>query len=458
MNRELNTLIIDLSRAIGQRRLYFSDHPLIRNYAVEIIDNLRLLLTRLESKELFIGIIEGKLVHDGHYLVGPSIMGQQLVKFCHKLQCGGLILGQKSTIIEVQQLLDLAAELKGQVADLQEARELLAGRGVVNIKLAPHFTAASGLIPTEDKVIWQGQDGGGHLHSPLLVYQAIFDVVAMAHANVNLDRAIDISGAQSVSAHLLNSARSNFTDMLQFVRYPDHDSYTVGHSVRVATLAVFVADQLGLSDKQLLELGTAALLHDVGKSKISTDILFKPGRLSKEEFGVMRGHARLGAEILLEHQESTRIQVAAAWGHHLRYDGGGYPTAPRWAMRSHLVALLHICDVFEALTAVRPYKARLSPLAAYGIRINDRGAFDPALLHAFISTLGIYPPGNRVRLADGHEAVVISTGVEVDQPVVRLTKSPSGEPMPPAVQQIVDLGKKANTSRQVTELLFGEAT
>ncbi len=456
MNPKLNKLIIDLSRSIGLRSLYFSGHPFVRDNCLQIIDDLRSLLSELESESLFIGIVEGKLIHDGHYLVGPSIMGKQLVEFTKKLHCGGLVLGKDTTIKEIEVLLDLATEWKIPIGSLQEARALLKLRGVHNIELATHYTAPSALVSQEDKVVWHGKDSGGHLHSPLLVYQALFDVVAKAHGNVSLDRSIDINGAQSVSEHLLYSTRSNFTDMLQFVHYPDYDVYTVGHSVRVSTLAVFVGDHLGLDDEQLLDLGTAGLLHDVGKSKIPSEILFKPGRLNDEEFSTIRSHASLGAEILLEHKESTRMQVAAAWGHHIRYDGGGYPAPPPWAVRSHLVALLHICDVFEALTAVRPYKPQLTPLAAFSIMLQDKGAFDPALLHAFVSTLGIYPPGNRVRLADGSQGIVVVAGSSIDKPFVQITRDKTGTAIPANEQQVLDLAKDTSGTLEVTELLFEE--
>ncbi len=458
MTPELNNLIVALSKSIGHRRLYFAGHPIIQSDCRQIATDLTSLLAELETDNLFIGIVAGQLIYDGHYLVGPSIMGQQLIKFAQKLHCGGLVLGADTTAREIQILLDLAEELKNPIGTLQEAREILKKRGVHNITLATHYTAPSALVSEEDKEAWQGQDSSGHLHSPLLVYQALFDVVARAHGNVSLERSIDISGAQSVSEQLLLSARSNFTDMLQFVRYPDYDSYTVGHSVRVATLAVFVGDQLGLDDEQLLDLGTAGLLHDVGKSRIPSEILFKPGRLTKEEFAVMQDHATLGAEILLEHKDATRMQVAAAWGHHLRHDGGGYPPSPPWAVRSHIVALLQICDVFEALTAVRPYKAQVTPLDAYGIMLADQGAFDPSLLHAFITTLGIYPPGNTVRLNDGRQGVVVAAGDAIDKPLVRISRDKNGTAVKEDTQQILNLAHDENSKTTVIELVTSLAS
>jgi putative nucleotidyltransferase with HDIG domain len=223
--------------------------------------------------------------------------------------------------------------------------------------------------------------------------------------------------------------------------------------VRVATLAVHLGDRLGLPDEELLALGAAGLLHDVGKSKIPEEILYKPGRLDQEEFAIMKSHARLGAEILMEHKTTTPMDVAAAWGHHLRHDGDGYPEAPDWAVRDSVTALLQVCDVFEALTAIRPYKAPMTPREAYGIMLKDEGAFDPGLLHAFITTLGLYPPGSQVRLSDGRHGSVLAAGRDLDKPRVRVLLDAAGRPLREADQEVVDLAVDDGRGLEVAERL-----
>jgi putative nucleotidyltransferase with HDIG domain len=454
MRSNLDKLVILLSSGIAQRRLYFADHPKIRGCGQGFTKLLKEVLSESRQDELFIGMVDGKLVYSGRYLVGPSIAGRQLVDLVQKLQGGGLSFGPHTTTEEVQALLGLAAELKGPTQNLEEARELLRAQGIVNIEIAAHYSDPAGLAPEEDQTTWQGkQSGSDYLQSPILVYQALFEVVTTSHGNAACDRTLDIDGARSVSEHLLHSTRASFTDIMQLVHYPDYDSYTVGHSVRVATLAVYVGDHLGLDDEQLLELGTAGLLHDVGKSKIPEEILFKPGRLDKDEFRVMKSHARLGAEILLEHRNSTPMDVAAAWGHHIRHDGGGYPEKPPWAVRTKVTALLQVCDVFEALTAIRPYKQPMIPQAAYGIMLKDEGAFDPALLTAFVSAMGLYPPGNHVRLSDGSQGTVVAAGSDFEKPQVRLTRDAAGSPLDENDQRIIDLADSVE-DLAVTELML----
>lgn len=457
MDVKLNKIIMLLCRSIGQRKIYFSDHPIIREGCRNFITELQDFFAAAGTEKLSLGITDNKLVYEGHYLFGPSIMGLQLVEFARSVHCSGFVFSAGISIREIQRLLDLTDHLAHPVNNLREAEDFLRSHHVENIQLKDHCAQPASSSDKEQEVRHgEGSEGADELHSPLLVYQALYDIVAKSFCDASLRHSLDINGAQTMSEHLLNSSGPDFADILQFVQYPDHDSYTVGHSVRVATLAVFVADTLGVEKDQLVDLGTAALLHDVGKGRIPSEIIYKRGKLNDEEFALMRTHPALGAEILLEHRESTPMQIAAAWGHHVRYGGGGYPASPPWAVRSHFISLLQICDVFEALTAVRPYKPSITPLAAFGIMLNDKGAFDPELLSAFISALGIYPPGSQIRLNNGCLATVVAAGKEIDKPKVRITHDETGAEVEEGSVPILDLAEEVKEQVEVVELLLGE--
>jgi len=160
------------------------------------------------------------------------------------------------------------------------------------------------------------------------------------------------------------------------------------------------------------------------------------------------------SELLLAQKDATPLDVAAAWGHHLRYDGQGYPTKPDWAMRSPAIALLQICDVFEALTAVRPYKQAMDPLHAFSVMINDAGAFNRSLLSAFISLIGIYPPGTNVELTDGRIGMVTGAGKLIDRPQLRITAMHDGTRLKNEDRYDVDLGAMDHTGIMVKRLLL----
>jgi HD-GYP domain-containing protein (c-di-GMP phosphodiesterase class II) len=449
---KLNSILLILCRSISTRKIYFPQHPKVVEFSRDFLAALEDFCKESGRDKLFVGVVKGELVFEGKILVGPSIVGRQLIDFAGRLHCGGFSFSRLMTAAEFTELLNLTAELNQPVADLNQARELLQSRGIINIEIARHYVGQSDLGDNRDA--WQGQDTGEVLQSPTLVYQALFDAVSKAHENVAGDHDIDIDRTRSVSEYLLHFTKTRFSDVMQFVHYPDYDSYTVGHSVRVATLAVFAAWAFGWGKELLLALGTAGLLHDVGKGKMPYEILFKKGRLTEEEMAVVKAHPRIGAEILLAQKHTTPLDIAAAWGHHVRQDGNGYPEQSPWMVRHQIVALLQICDVFEALTAARPYKPQLSPHAAFGIMLEDVAAFQPALLASFIGAVGIYPPGNAVVLSDGSHGTVASVGPLIHRPVIEITRDASGRELSPDNMMQVDLSAEKNSRLSVVDILL----
>ena len=165
----------------------------------------------------------------------------------------------------------------------------------------------------------------------------------------------------------------------------------------------------------------------------------------------METHAQIGAEILMGHHQASPLAIAGAWGHHLRHDGGGYPDAPEWAARHFLTTLLQVCDVFEALTAIRPYKPPFPPRRVYEIMVSDKGAFDPTAFGVFVRSVGLYPPGCNIILSDGSKGVVTAAGADPEKPFVLLTDDPEGNRIPEDDQDILDLGVEDEDTLEVVE-------
>lgn len=446
----LNTLLLLLCRSISTRKLYFSQHPKVLEYIYDFIRSVGNFCRENDCDRLFIGIVNGELVFEGKVLIGPSIIGRQLIDFAERLCSGGFSFSRQTTVDEFAELLNLSADLTQPVFSLEQARELLRSKGIKNIEIAECY---KGDFEVRENVnIWKGQGTSEAGKLPTLVFQALFDAVSMAHTSAATGRAIDMDRTRNVSEYLLHFTGTRFSDVMQYIHYPDYDSYTVGHSVRVATLAVFSAWIFGWNKELLLSLGTAGLLHDVGKGKLPEEILFKKGRLDAKEMEIIKTHPRVGAEILLGHRQTSALDIAAAWGHHIRQDGGGYPEQASWMVRHPIIALLQICDVFEALTAVRPYKSQLSPHEAFSIMLEDRAAFQPSLLASFIAVIGIYPPGNKVVLSDGRRGIVLSAGPLIDRPIVELTHDASGRELLTEKPLRLDLSDERNRLLTVVDL------
>lgn len=444
MEQRFGDLIIRLANGISLRRLYFDTHPRVVAAAAEVAAELGALLRDAGLDSFTVGVYGGKFVRDGRYLVGPSIAGRSLIDFAARLGCGGFTLDSTVTPDDLVAFFRLGAEKAEAFAGLAEARAAFARHGLAHVGLAAPL-AEEGTDPRLGGIAPEGSDRAAADFAPLVeVYQSMYGAVSANALAVGTGIALDADATRAAAENLAGLAADDALDVMQFLRYPDFDSYTIGHSVRVAALASVLGRALGWPAEILAELATAGLLHDLGKSRIPPEILFKPGRLDDDERRIMESHAELGARVLLDNGERSALVLSAAWGHHRRHDGGGYPAMPEWYRVGIAAELMHVCDVFEALTARRPYKKPHSARRAFEIMLEEAGSYHPRLLALFIETLGIYPPGSEVQLSDRRRAVVVGRGRDLDRPRVRVTHTPLGEALPPDGRQVLDLAAEGN--------------
>ena len=156
------------------------------------------------------------------------------------------------------------------------------------------------------------------------------------------------------------------------------DNYTHTHSKNVARISVMIGERLGLSEKELEELEISATLHDVGKIGISDSILLKPGKLTKEEYEIIKSHTIIGADILSNLKHVTKNMILGALEHHERCDGNGYPYGKKNGEISLFGRIIAVADVYDALTGTRVYRKGMEKSTAYEILLRDtkEGKFD----------------------------------------------------------------------------------
>ncbi|HEY2587180.1 MAG TPA: HD domain-containing phosphohydrolase [Tepidisphaeraceae bacterium] len=164
------------------------------------------------------------------------------------------------------------------------------------------------------------------------------------------------------------------------------DAYTCGHSERVALLSRHLAAQLGLPDAQVEQIYMAGLLHDVGKIGVPESVLQKPGRLTPEEFEVMKQHPQMGARILADVKQ-VKALIPGVLHHHERFDGKGYPAGLAGSAIPLMGRIIGLADSFDAMTTNRTYRKALPlEVALSEIRRCAGTQFDPALAEAFLRT------------------------------------------------------------------------
>ncbi len=163
------------------------------------------------------------------------------------------------------------------------------------------------------------------------------------------------------------------------------DEYTYSHNVNVSALSVALGLQIGLDEKQIKDLALAALLHDIGKMKIPKEVLNKPGRLTDEEFKIMKLHAPLGAKIIKDELKLSSIIYRVALEHQERYSGSGYPRGIKMDEISLYAQICAIADVYDALCSKRVYKPARTSQESIKIMLSEGSkSFNPGLLYKFI--------------------------------------------------------------------------
>lgn len=194
----------------------------------------------------------------------------------------------------------------------------------------------------------------------------------------------------------------NLTDIRSF------DDYTFAHSVNVTVLSLVMGAALGYDQLKLRNLGIGALLHDIGKIKVPAQILNKPDKLSEEEFSFVQQHSNYGFEIIKANRELNILTAHVAYQHHEKFDGTGYPRGLKGTEITKFARIVAIADVYDALTADRPYRKRYLPHEAYEyLMAYSSSHFDHHLVSVFLKHIAPYPKGTIVDLSTGERGVVV---------------------------------------------------
>ena len=243
-----------------------------------------------------------------------------------------------------------------------------------------------------------------------------FGLIRKVIQDVKMGRSIEAKSGEELSANIIDSIDNNQDALVGLMRIRNIDEYLLEHSINVATLMGVLGRFMGFEGKALQDMVLGAFLHDVGKTKVPSSILDKPGSLDTDEWEEMKRHVDYGVDILskIDGLPSEAREICAQ--HHERLDGRGYPNALTGDQIGVAGRMGAIVDVYDAITAHRVYHRGMEPAEALKKLIEwSDNHLDRTIVYQLIRCLGVYPAGSFVELTSGYIAMI--TEVDYQSPL-----------------------------------------
>jgi putative nucleotidyltransferase with HDIG domain len=241
----------------------------------------------------------------------------------------------------------------------------------------------------------RGEGGEGEGRAPRIAtasmgYTLVEEMQAVdwLHGELKDGQELHLLEAESIVRSLTVAMHGDQAFVIPLLKLKRYDQYTTTHAMNVSVLAMALAEQIGLSPREVRAFGIAGLMHDLGKVVIPEEILNKPGKLSDEERAVMNRHPVDGARLILETESQLDLAATVAYEHHIKLNGGGYPSFT-YTRRCHQASdMVHICDVFDAMRTNRPYRGAWETERVLAMLEEGAGTeFDPELVRAFVQMI-----------------------------------------------------------------------
>ncbi len=404
---EAQKVIKALWTAIGNYKLYPREHRIVANSKTVLWAAIEDLLSKTE--EASIERLEDEFSFDGLPIFGAAEQSRLLGKWFEKLDIEVIKLSRGVTKLEISHFTDILGNaLKSSEEKVNLEREFQR-RDIRHIRLAK--LEARG--PSEEKE---------KIKDLRQIYNSAVSVVKKLMDDARKGKALDIKETQSIVINLVDRMLKQKDNALALSMIKTYDEYLFVHSVNVSILTLGLAESFISDEKLLVDLGKAAMMHDIGKTIIPSKILNKPGDLLDEEWKIIRRHPVEGMKIMENSENNSNLASLIAFEHHLRYDGSGYPPQRFRKDINPYSMMVSIADCYDALTTDRPYRKVMTPEVSLNLMAKVAGAhFEPRFLRSFVLTMGIYPIGTIVRLSTGEIGVVKARNPsDVTRPKVRI--------------------------------------
>ncbi len=390
-----------LTNATRNKTIYPSGHPIIMRSLMRTFEILETLLE--EKEEINIAVIGDELIFEGMHLheISTALYGFTRDLRQREIEKITFLKGLKNE--EFLGLIDVLTMAQEKLKNSGGAIKVLASKGVKNVVLGK-----IGALKEAQPEPGHGEESKAKAKE---FYRDAVDAIKRIVEDIKFKKRVNIEKARFAVNSMVASIQRNRTPLVTLASLKAHDEYTFSHAVNVAVLTLVQGEALGLDRQTLNDLGIAGLLHDMGKLKVPEEVLKKPGKLTSEEFELIKLHPADGAKILMNTPGISKLAYVVTFEHHIKYDLSGYPVVSRGKGGLNLGSMLvRIADTYDAMRSNRYYAKEIPPEKTIKEMEESSGKeFEPVLLRKFIRLIGVYPPGTFVRLDTNEIGFVFQT-------------------------------------------------
>jgi putative nucleotidyltransferase with HDIG domain len=371
--KEARAFLTGFAQALSTMSLYGADHPARKRAVGQLHERLMQLqeervtpvFTFLDD-EIILDDVPLRGLHNWDWSRRLSRVGVQRLEFTGPVD-------QDDLEVFLDEVLGRLTDQEASTAERRQSRPTQIRYGPVGLK-------------GDEEASPEG-DGSGTVATATLTYtlREELDTVDWLHRELRDRKQLHLLEAEAIIRSLSVAMHGDQDFMIPLLRLKRFDQYTTTHAMNVSVLAMALAEFIGLGPKEVKDFGISGLLHDLGKVTIPDEILNKPGKLTEAEREVMNNHTVEGARLIMETEEHLDLAAVVAYEHHIKLDGGGYPSFT-YGRRCHQASdMVHVCDVFDALRTNRPYRDAWSHDRVLDYLLEGAGTeFDPDLARAFV--------------------------------------------------------------------------
>jgi HD-GYP domain-containing protein (c-di-GMP phosphodiesterase class II) len=405
-------LVRCLASALSARRIYSPEHPRVKKSVRAFVAALRAPVSG--QPQVCVTVTGHTLEYEGMPITDNTAT-LRLAMCLEEIRCSGVEFGTGLTPESASDFLEVL--LRGEPIPAE-------GMRLPGIQLFPWTK--------EDEEEDEGEFPPlPEFDVPLLVYRAALDVLDQTMEQAGAESNLAMDDIEEVALWTAEESFSRGSQMIAPTQIVRQDKHTWQHSVNVFLITTAVLQPFARDPRELARFGQAAFLHDIGKSRIPREILQKRDRLTDAEFEVMQRHTEHGVEILAACPDVDPLALEVAYCHHMRDEGHGYPKPFEGIRPGPVSDVVQVVDMFEALTAPRPYKGGLDVAEALRTILHTPGMESKReAIGLLVRRLTLAPPGSEVVLETGEHAIVLYSHDDAPmRPLVRFITDVKGVPL-----------------------------